>query len=488
MVVAKTVTRLALGWLTLAVCLGYVLAACAAGSSATVDAMPVGPGVEAGPSDGTTPHDGHADGIVINFDGNTLLPIGAPCTSNAQCSAPGACTTLGTAGRFCTEPCPATGCPKGTYCSTLNGVNTCFPDLNQECNFCELDSDCPLPTDACLTMPDGEKFCGMDCTPSGVCPMGYTCETKAALAPPDAGATDGAVDAASDTGMTVMPDAGGPSKWCVPSGGAGCACTMAKDGATAPCSVSNQYGTCVAPSTCNGATGTWVGCPAPATPDICNGLDDDCDGDIDQGDPNTLCGGAPPNATWQCVNAMCILGPCNKGWADFPVTGKGCTCPVNASEPDGTCATASNAGAVQSVGGSPVVINGTLSSATDVNVWAVSTVDTAEPATNSYHVAISFTQPATNTEFVMDVIRGACTDAPTGGVTNITTYDWCVNATSATAGESVCGPTAIHQCADHSSPYFIRVHRKAGATPTCTSYQITVTGGGGTCDLTQTCM
>jgi hypothetical protein len=166
----------------------------------------------------------------------------------------------------------------------------------------------------------------------------------------------------------------------------------------------------------------------------------------------------------------------------------GCPCQVDANEPNGSCAAAKNVGMVQDVGGTPVVIDGTISSATNVDVYAFNTVDTPETGTNSYHVSIVFSQPMPNNEFVMDVMRGApCSDAPTGPTTNITSYDWCVNGTSANVGEAPCGPTAVHHCADHTSTYYVRVYRKAGVTPTCTPYEITVTGGGGTCDVTVTC-
>ena len=56
-------------------------------------------------------------------------------------------------------------------------------------------------------------------------------------------------------------------------------------------------------------------------------------------------------------------------------------------------------------------------------------------------------------------------------------------------GEAPCGPATVNvpHCANHSSQYYVRVYRAAGVTGTCTPYEITITGGGGTCDLTQTC-
>ncbi len=89
-------------------------------------------------------------------------------------------------------------------------------------------------------------------------------------------------------------------------------------------------------------------------------------------------------------------------------------------------------------------------------------------------MSISFTQPSPNNEFVMDVMRGPCNDTPSGAGTGITSYDWCVNGSGGNKGEAPCGLSTanVPHCADHSSPYYVRVYRKAGATGTCTAYQI----------------
>jgi hypothetical protein len=139
-------------------------------------------------------------------------------------------------------------------------------------------------------------------------------------------------------------------------------------------------------------------------------------------------------------------------------------------------------------------VSGRLGSADAVAVYTFTTTDTVDLASttttaDTYHVNIAFTEPAMNSEFFMDVIRGApCSDTPVGSATNITSYDWCVNGTNGTLGDSPCGPTATNHCADESSVYYVRVHRAAMATTeTCTEYQLTITAAGGTCDFTQQC-
>jgi hypothetical protein len=504
-----------------------ILIACAAGSTDTIG--------DGGLADGTGTGDGGGgDGSGDTGSKGSGLPIGSACESTSQCASPGTCTALGS-GHYCTEPCPESDmCPTGTYCSIIDDTDLCVPDLKQECLTCTKASDCKLPSDACLTSPQGDSFCARDCTPEGdECPTGFTCVDKATYAgtklgggsadagTSDGGATDGsavdggAVDGdgedgggldsggdADDSGMEAGTDAGmgsgnGPSKWCVPIHGASCTCDAERNGLVENCSVTNKWGTCTGQATCIGATGKLQACNAQ-TPsmEICNGVDDNCNGQIDEGDPNSLCsfmGGPPANSSWVCMNGACSLGPCAAGFTAFPPgpLSQGCNCAVNAGDADGLCDMAIQAGSVSATTGSPLVITGTLSSATAVAVYHFTSDDSGGLTnTNPYHVSITFTQPTTNTEFVMDVIRGAtCSDAPVGATTDVTSYDWCVDATSATAGEAPCGPTAVHHCTDESSDYYIRVYRAAGVTPTCTTYELTVSGNSAAvCDLTQSCM
>ena len=494
----------------LATTFAAILIACAAGSTDTAG--------DGGLTDGSG---GRGDGGGGDGSGDTGhkgsgLPIGSACESTSQCVSTGTCTALGS-GHYCTEPCPASAmCPTGTYCSIIDDSDLCVPDLKQECLTCAKDSDCKLPSDACLTSPHGDKFCARDCTPAGDdCPSGFTCVDGATYAgngagdggaddAGDGGADDGGADdsGADDGGRQPGVDAGmggsgGPTKWCVPSHGASCTCDAERNGLVESCSVTNSFGTCTGQATCIGATGKLQACNAQTpSKEICNGVDDNCNGQIDEGNPNSLCSMTdtpPPNSTWICMNGACSLGPCTAGFTAFPPgpLSAGCNCAVNAGDADGLCDQAIQAGAVSATMGAPIVVTGTLSSATAVAVYHFTSDDTGGlTTTNPYHVSISFTQPTTNTEFVMDVIRGAtCSDAPVGDTTDITSYDWCVDATNATAGEAPCGPTAVHHCTDESSDYFIRVYRVAGVTPTCTSYELTIAGSGGAaCDLTQSCM
>jgi len=82
-------------------------------------------------------------------------------------------------------------------------------------------------------------------------------------------------------------------------------------------------------------------CPvSPPVAEVCNGVDDNCDGNVDEifdlqndpthcGDCTTVCSYA--NAMALCVSGACNLGPCNAGFMDLngsPSDGCEYTCPV----------------------------------------------------------------------------------------------------------------------------------------------------------------
>jgi len=134
------------------------------------------------------------------------------------------------------------------------------------CMPCASDGACQVPGDACLPAgTDDKTYCLWDCSDESLhdeidpeqktCPEGFYCKE-----------TD---------------DQGSPLFMCMPLSDT-CDCLEMNDGETRICEVSNDFGTCLGQEFCNPDNG-WVGCDA-STPafEVCNNLDDDCNGVTDE--------------------------------------------------------------------------------------------------------------------------------------------------------------------------------------------------------------
>ena len=171
--------------------------------------------------------------------------------------------------------CPP--CPAGYSCfdAQINALPVCVPDGAFACAPCKSDLMCL--GGVCSQEADGQ-FCRIPCAvgaSGSSCPAGYSCDAAA----------------------------NGGAKLCQPSTGS-CSCSPADLGQSVTCTTVNSFGSCSGQRLCT-ATG-WSGCTAPlAGNESCNGLDDDCDGQVDEG----LSGGAcQAGSLGQCPGAINCLG------------------------------------------------------------------------------------------------------------------------------------------------------------------------------------
>jgi len=188
---------------------------------------------------------------------------GYPCQDGDDCTS-GFCIHT-PQGKQCTTDC-IEECPFSWVCvqyepSLPDEVYICAPLKMNLCKPCQKNSDCLTngvqTGDVCIPYGGAGDFCGASCMGPGDCPTGYECKQ-------------------------VLDIWGYESNQCILTAGE-CECEpwFVDEEATTACENINDFGACSGIRVCTANGLTDCDAPDPAK-EICNGEDDDCDGEVDE--------------------------------------------------------------------------------------------------------------------------------------------------------------------------------------------------------------
>ena len=188
--------------------------------------------------------------------------FGYPCDSNDDCFS-GFCLETGN-GQVCTMMC-LDDCPADWTCAMCSVCGPdiiffCVPRFYNICRPCGMSSECHDLTATggeCVDFGPAGSFCGAECAADGDCPTGYECEL-------------------------VETVHGEELNQCILKSGE-CECTQkyVEAGASTECHQANGLGVCYGERECQAGGLTECSAQVPQ-PEACNNLDDDCDGKVDE--------------------------------------------------------------------------------------------------------------------------------------------------------------------------------------------------------------
>lgn len=199
--------------------------------------------------------------------------LGDSCTMSSDC-AQGPCLA-GANGSVCSQGCMShSDCnASGFICLALDiWGKRCVPFRTMVCTTCVSDTDCYDPVTKlqhfCMTDDKGESWCHQT--------AGYPCGSDY-------------------LGEIIVDSSTGESKFvCMPKPGVECGCTAygIEHGNSMVCNNGPATGACVGERHCTEAGLTECSSPGPSV-EVCNGVDDDCDGQTDEGVPDLDGDGTP---------------------------------------------------------------------------------------------------------------------------------------------------------------------------------------------------
>jgi len=211
----------------------------------------------------------------------------------------------------------------------------------------------------------------------------------------------------------------------------------------------------------------------PGAPEVCNGIDDNCNDMADEGDPGDLCAMDPSGG--ECMDGSC---GCPPGTYDIDrMPANGCECTAAPAVSQGTsCGDPIDVGDASDIGETITVSGNVLPD--DREVWyRFNAIDAPDTMCDNFHLRVQFTTNPSDV-FGLMVYRGDCsTPACTEGLYN--DFSWATDFSDMGDGECPCAPATdgVNHCDDDGGPVFVKVVRRPGTMVACDAYTLEITNG-----------
>ncbi len=213
-------------------------------------------------------------------------------------------------------------------------------------------------------------------------------------------------------------------------------------------------------------------------PEVCDTIDNNCNGAADDGDPTAMCLDSVEGGT--CM-AGGVCG-CPAGTYDIDRTVAGCECVGSPGATQGaSCTGAIDLGNVPDTRGMMTVTGNAIGR----DVWyRFRAVDTADATCDEFNVGVHLSADTAATHEIW-VVRGACDTGTTCTAGTYTDYNFAMDFREDRAGmltgQCPCWTGTpvdnVSPCADNSTDMFVRVRRREAAPRACTSYTLSISNG-----------